>query len=66
MQSQTEYVGISGDKLMTHHGRLIVATTAQEREVLPGTVTLLPVERISVTDWLADQGFTVDGKRASG
>ena len=60
------YVGISNDQLMTSGGRLIVARTEQERAALPGTAVELPVFRISVTDWLADQGFTVDGKRISG
>ena len=60
------YVGISGDQLMTWKGRLIVARTEQERTALVGTVVELPEYRVSVTDWLADHGFTVDGKRIGG
>lgn len=46
------YIAIMGGEPLTTKGRLIVATTEQERKVLVGKVVRLPSEWISVTEWV--------------
>lgn len=53
------YVAVGAGQLITYRGRLIVATTPQERDALPFTTVALPPEWISVTEWLAQQGVDV-------